>query len=247
MKYLRSLERKKQRRELGVFVAEGPKTVSDMLGSYRCRYVGATSEWLSQHAGVLSSEVEVDELSVDELSKASFLEHPQQVIAVFDIPEFTLDPHLPERELVLALDGVQNPGNLGTIIRIADWFGISDIICSHGSADAFNPKTVQAAMGSLARVRVHYLDLPDFISALSPDVPVYGTFLDGKNIYDTELKGNGVIVMGNEGNGISDNVSTLITQRITIPNFNTSTSRADSLNVAVATAIVCSEFRRAKT
>ena len=149
-----------------------------------------------------------------------------------------------KRNLCLALDDVQNPGNLGTIIRLADWFGIEDVFCSLKTADVYNPKTVQATMGAMARVRVHYVDLFSLIDALPKDVPVYGTFLDGKYIYETELKQNGLIVMGNEGNGISDGVASLVTDRLYIPNFPPGRNTSESLNVAIATAVVCSEFRR---
>lgn len=244
LKYIRSLERKKHRKESGAFVVEGPKTVSDMLYSFRCRYVGATKEWLDKNSGRLAADVEVDELTLEELSRASFQEHPQQVIAVFDIPSYHYDPTIPERQLVLALDEIQNPGNLGTIIRIADWFGISDIICSEGTADIYNPKTVQSAMGSMSRVKVHYVDLAEMLKSLPSSCPVYGTFLDGENVYGSSLQDHGVIVMGNEGNGISDDILPFITHKLTIPNFNTAETQADSLNVAVATAVICSEFKR---
>ena len=145
-------------------------------------------------------------------------------------------------QLVLALDGVQDPGNLGTIIRIADWFGISDIFCSADTADVWNPKVIQATMGSIARVRITYTDLVALIK--EAQVPVYGTLLDGDNIYQQTLSQNGIIVMGNEGNGISPEIRQLITNKLLIPDFNTGDSHAESLNVAIATAITCSEFRR---
>ena len=138
---------------------------------------------------------------------------------------------------------MQDPGNLGTIIRIADWFGIRHIICSPGTADAYNPKTVQATMGSLSNVCVTYRDLDEFMSALSPGTEIYGTLLDGKDIYSTPLSHKGLIVMGNEGNGISENIRKRVTHRLLIPDFNPGKS-AESLNVSIATAIVCSEFRR---
>lgn len=146
--------------------------------------------------------------------------------------------------MVLALDGVQDPGNLGTIIRIADWFGIETIYCSPDSADAFNPKVVQATMGSLARVHIIYKDIALFIDALPDDIPVYGTVLDGDNIYEKDLQHRGVIVMGNEGNGISERVRQRLTHSLLIPSFPPERPTAESLNVAVATAIVCAEFRR---
>jgi len=147
--------------------------------------------------------------------------------------------------LCLALDEVQDPGNLGTIIRIADWFGIEHIFCSQGTADVYNPKVVQATMGALARVHVHYVNLSELIDSL-PDIPVYGTFLDGTNIYEQELSQTGIIVMGNEGNGISPEVRKVINRRLYIPNYPANRPTSESLNVAVATAITCAEFRRRK-
>ena len=152
--------------------------------------------------------------------------------------------HTVSSQLVLGLDGVQDPGNLGTIIRIADWFGINTIICSPDTADAFNPKVVQATMGSIARVKIAYTPLAAFIKSLPTTYPVYATLLDGDNIYETTLSQHGLIVMGNEGNGISQEVRQCISNKLLIPTFATSPDKADSLNVAIATAIVCSEFRR---
>ena len=149
-----------------------------------------------------------------------------------------------QQQLCLALDDVQNPGNLGTIVRLADWFGIEHIFCSRGCADIYNPKTVQATMGGLARVQVHYMDLPQMLSLLPEDVPVYGTFLDGDNLYKKSLDNRGLIVMGNEGKGISSSVEAFVTERLYIPNYPAGRATSESLNVAIATAIVCAEFRR---
>ena len=151
--------------------------------------------------------------------------------------------HLPEKgELCLALDGVQDPGNLGTIIRIADWFGIQHIYCSQDTADVWNPKVIQATMGSIARVHIYYCNLEKLISG--SQLPVYGTLLDGNDIYQQPLSADGIIVMGNEGKGISVPIRQLITRKLLIPNFSTQADTAESLNVAIATAITCSEFRR---
>jgi TrmH family RNA methyltransferase len=148
--------------------------------------------------------------------------------------------------LSIALDGVQDPGNLGTIIRIADWFGISDIICSEDTVDAWNPKVVQATMGSIARVNIIYTNLPSFLDSLPTDFPVYGTLLDGENIYTQQLTKEGLIVMGNEGNGISTEIRPLVGRRLFIPSYHPADT-AESLNVAIATAITCAEFRRRQT
>ena len=147
------------------------------------------------------------------------------------------------QSLCLALDDIQDPGNLGTIIRVADWFGIEHIFCSQGTVDVYNPKTIQATMGALARVKLHYCDLPSFIASLG-DVPVYGTFLDGDNMYEKELTPHGLIVMGNEGNGVSAEVANLVNERLYIPNYPPQRETSESLNVAMATGIICAEFRR---
>ncbi len=236
LKYIRQLEQKKYRRREGVFVAEGTKVVGDLLLRYRPEAVFATADWQAP-AGITPQLV-----TDDELRRISFLQHPQQVLALFPLPA-NCKPSTLNLELSLALDGVQDPGNLGTIIRIADWFGISTIICSEDTVDAWNPKVVQATMGSIARVNIIYLNLPDFLDTLPADFPVYGTFLDGENIYTQQLTPDGLIIMGNEGNGISEAVRTKVNRRLLIPDFHQGPT-ADSLNVAIATAITCSEFRR---
>lgn len=241
IKFIRSLEMKKNRKENGVFLAEGNKLVSELSAHFKCKLLVATSQWLDSNRNINADETIAVEK--EELSRASLLKTPQDVLAVFEMPHYETSDDDPKKELCLALDDIQDPGNLGTIIRIADWFGIKNIFCSHGTADAFSPKTVQATMGALARVKIHYCDIKALISGLD-DVPVFGTFLDGNNIYESELSANGLIVMGNEGNGISKEVSALINKRILIPNYPQGNETTDSLNVAIATAIVCSEFRR---
>lgn len=249
LKYVRSLEMKKYRKAEGVFVAEGHKLVGDLLDVFECKYLAATSEWLSANAAWVDrqrrSGVEVDEVTDEELKRASFQETPQQVLAVFKQLTYEVDVNeVARKQLCLVLDDVQNPGNLGTIVRLADWFGIEHIFCSKGCADIYNPKTVQATMGGIARVRVHEADLPELLSRLDKDIPVYGTFLDGENIYGRELENRGLIVMGNEGNGVSKEVAAFVTERLYIPNYPEGRETSESLNVAIATAIVCAEFRR---
>lgn len=230
IKFVRQLEQKKYRRKEGLFVAEGPKVVGDLLrAGFKAHTIFATSEWESQ--GQTFQEV-----SDEELRRVSFLQHPQRVLALFFIPTESV-PSV--SSLSLALDDVQDPGNLGTIIRIADWFGIDTIYCSENTADAWSPKVVQATMGSIARVNIIYTDLQELIS--KAQVPVYGTLLDGQDIYTQELSKEGIIVMGNEGNGISAPIRKLINRRLLIPQFH---EGPESLNVAIATAITCSEFRR---
>jgi len=231
LKAVKQLEMKKHRREQGLFVAEGPKVVGDLLAcGFTARQLYATEEW--QPHGAAPQRV-----TADELRKLSFLQHPQQVLAVFCLPE--APKASPEKGLVLALDGIQDPGNLGTIIRVADWFGIDTIYCSEDTVDAWSPKVVQATMGSIARVKIHYTRLEELLSHTT--LPVYGTLLDGDSLYTQPLEADAIIVMGNEGNGISPAIRHLITRRLLIPRYH---EGPESLNVAIATAITCAEFRR---
>ena len=239
IKYVHQLELKKFRKQEGLFIAEGHKVVGDLLAAgFRPTQLFATAEWQAP-AGF----VEVTQVTNDELSRLSLQQHPQQVLALFPIPEAQPQISNLKSQISILLDNIQDPGNLGTIIRIADWFGIDTIFWSTGTVDAWNPKVVQATMGSIARVRIIYIDAQQLFDSLPADYPVYGTFLDGENIYTQELSPNGLIVMGNEGNGISDAVRARISRRLLIPDFHRGDT-ADSLNVAIATAITCSEFRR---
>ncbi len=241
IKYIHSLELKKNRKKEGVFVAEGHKLVGDLLPHFHCRLILATTTWLEEHHDIQADEI--IEITPDELVKASLLKTPQEVLAIFEQPQYNYTTDVIKDSLCLALDDIQDPGNLGTIIRLADWFGIEHIFCSQGTVDVYNSKVIQATMGALARVKVHYCNLPELISSLK-DVPVYGTFLDGENIYDKPLSENGLIIMGNEGNGVSKEVSQLINNKLYIPNYPSGRTTSESLNVAIATAVVCAEFRR---
>lgn len=249
-KVLRQLSSKKHRDESGLFIAEGPKVVGDLLGAFPCQWVLATAGWLSAHRDVEADEV--IEITQHELEQISLLKTPRDVLAVFrrqetaaDVPSVIASAvAIARSQLTIALDGVQDPGNMGTILRIADWFGIEHVFCSPDTADAFSPKTIQATMGAIARVQVHYLPLPRLLEACGGEVPVYGTFLDGTDMYAQELSAHGIIVMGNEGNGISDEVSACINRRLFIPSFPADRETSESLNVAIATAITCAEFRR---
>ena len=240
IKLIRSLELKKNRRRENLFVAEGPKVVGDLLqAGFLPHSVFSTTE-----------RPDAQLITEEELRRISFLQHPQEVLALFQIPVQPSDIlHHPSdiisqpSSLSLALDGVQDPGNVGTIIRIADWFGIDTIYCSPDTADVYNPKVVQATMGSLAHVHIIYCDLLELFAKCQ--CPVYGTLLDGKNIYEQSLTADGIIVMGNEGNGISETIRQKVTHRLLIPAFRQGDT-AESLNVAIATAITCSEFRRRK-
>lgn len=248
IKLIHSLKLKKNRVEEACFVAEGPKLVGDLLGHFTCRYLAATQEWMQQHGeGPTCRRAEKDVVTQEELQRISFLKTPQEVLAIFSMHNDDKTTEelaaLPSKELCLALDDVQDPGNVGTIIRLADWFGIEHVFCSVGSADVYNPKTVQATMGALARVQIHYVDLPDFLGK-AKGAPIYGTFLEGDNLYATETQKHGIIVMGNEGKGISKAVEQQVTHKLHIPNYPPMRSTSESLNVAVATAIICAEFRR---
>ena len=252
IKWIKSLEMRKYRLQYNAFVAEGPKLVGELLPYSAPLYVAATKEWLIPNRHLLGAVKEIDEVSHEELERISLLRTPQSILAVMPIPQPTLKSKIStlNSQLLLALDGVQDPGNLGTILRIADWFGIRHILCSsaksssgtEGTADVYNPKCVQSCMGALARVEVHYCNLPEMLKEM--DIPIYGTFLDGTDIYQEELSPNGVIVMGNEGNGISKEVAKLVNHRLYVPNFPKGSLTTESLNVAVATGIVCAEFRR---
>jgi RNA methyltransferase, TrmH family len=234
IKFITGLRHKKFREASGLFFAEGPKVVSELAtGGFQVEQV-FTVEDIPQ--GIAQSDVSV--VSADELAKISVLSTPNQCLALFRMPEISAPG---QDGLLVGLDDVRDPGNLGTIIRLCDWFGVTDLICSNTSADVFNPKVVQATMGSLARVRIHYLDLAFFLQ--ESKLPVFGAFMDGENIYKTRLPNRGIIILGNEANGISAPVGKRVSQRLAIPRFG-DLQRTESLNVATAAAIVLSEFRR---
>ena len=239
IKYVRQLEQKKFRKAENLFIAEGHKVVGDLLAAgFIPTQLFATADWQSP-----VGSVEVTQVTNDELQRLSLQQHPQQVLALFPIPETQPQISNLKSQISILLDNVQDPGNLGTIIRIADWFGIDTIFCSPGTVDAWNPKVVQATMGSIARVHILYIEPDELFDSLPQDYPIYGTFLDGDNIYTQQLSSHGLIVMGNEGNGISDAVRARVSHKLWIPDFHHGDT-ADSLNVAIATAITCSEFRR---
>ena len=239
---IKSLGDKKNREETGLFVAEGPKLVGELIGSgLNVREIYGQPEALSG----LPPFDDTVEVSSREMERISHLKTPSKILALVEIPQYAFEPHRWTQNLVLALDDVQDPGNVGTIIRLADWFGITDILCSPATADAFNPKVVQATMGAIARVRVHGMELPHALkNAAGQGIPVYGTFLEGERIYSAKLSTTGVIVMGNEGKGISPAVERLITKKLFIPSYPEGIPTSESLNVAIATAVVCAEFRR---
>lgn len=241
---LRSLADKRGRSATGLFLAEGEKLVGDLIDSpltVRCVYActEAAAETFKGHRGALCT------ITTKEMERISLLKTPTPVMATVEIPLHSFDPHCTLSELVLALDDVQDPGNLGTIIRLADWFGIRHIVCSETSADCFNPKVVQATMGAIARVRVHYTPLlPLLKQSAALGAALYGTFLGGENLYTAPLTPHGVIVMGNEGKGISTAIEAELNRRLYIPPYPAGVATSESLNVAMATAVICAEFRR---
>ncbi|MEW5676921.1 RNA methyltransferase [Flavobacterium enshiense] len=234
IKLITSLQQKKYRKLHGLFLAEGIKVIQELL----------RSNFVLHHLYVTDAvfdavpKQKVSVVTEAELKKISALKTPNNCLALFEIPK---GEEISEAGLIVALDDIRDPGNLGTILRLCDWFGIQNVVCSEETVDIYNPKVVQATMGSITRVNVIYTDLEVFLE--KTQLPVYGTFMDGENIYKNNLPDNGVIVMGNEANGISPAIEKLCTQRIAIPRFG-DLKQTESLNVATATAIILSEFRR---
>ena len=235
---VRALADKRGRAEHGLFLAEGEKLIGELRASHlRVRRIYALE-------GIFAGE-EVEVVTPRDMERLSQLKTPSNSLALVEIPHYRLKTADLRGQLTLALDEVQNPGNVGTIIRLADWFGIRDILCSEGTADCFNPKVVQATMGAILRVRVHYTPLaPLLAEAAAGGIPVYGTFLEGENIYTEELSPTGIVVMGNEGRGVTPAVAQCITRKLFIPPWPADRRGSESLNVAMATGIVCAEFRR---
>ncbi len=235
-KLIKSLHQKKYRKQHNLFVAEGKKVIHELLEADIELHSVFTTDSLEFHTDSKKSF----EITEEELKNISFLTTPQTALAVFYIPE---PKTVVTNNLILALDDVRDPGNLGTIIRLCDWFGITDLICSEHTVDCYNPKVIQATMGSITRVNIVYTQLVDYLKNQKDDVFVFGTFMEGANIHQQQLSEQGIIVMGNEANGISGEIETLITHRITIPRFGV-TKETESLNVATATAIILNEFKR---
>lgn len=246
IKIIKSLGAKKERTEYGLFIAEGEKIVSELLNSKLIvDSVYCTKEWHEKSRFLLNKVKEVEIVGQDDLLRISFLKTPQPVICLVRLPHYRLQMNELKDKLTIVLDDVQDPGNVGTIVRIADWFGIENVICSTETADAFNPKVVQATMGAISRIKIHYAPLENiFKEARQYKIPLYGTTLEGENIYSEQLSSNGMIVMGNESKGLNPAWQTLLNKQLFIPFFPADKKRSESLNVAIATSIVCSEFRR---
>lgn len=241
IKLVKSLQLKKHRDETGLFVAEGEKCVEELRKGFELVHLFINGE---------ADKREAIHVSQTQLEQMSGLRTPQGVIGVFKKSEHSdYSEYSENSDLLLVLDGIQDPGNLGTIIRTCDWFGVRTIFCSPDTADCYNPKVVQATMGALARVQIHYVDLPSFLK--DTNLPIFGTLLDGRDMYEelkregvNELKSEAIIIMGNEGNGISQAVRPFITHPLRIPSYPKDAETSESLNVAIATAIVLAEFRR---
>lgn len=243
-KLIRSLELKKFRDLHGLFVAEGPKVVGELLKTFECTMLIGTEEWIEQNHAIIPAKADIQRVTVQELERISLLRTPQSVVGLFQKkPAAQPSPSLASRHLCLALDRIQDPGNLGTIIRTANWFGIDHILCSPDTADPYSPKVIQATMGAIAQTNIYSVELAPYFKQMEP-APVYGTFLEGNNLYHTPLTPHGIILMGNEGKGISPELQPFVTNKLFIPPFNLQSTTVESLNVGVATAITCAEFRR---
>jgi TrmH family RNA methyltransferase len=250
IQFIRSLEQKRVRDESGCFIAEGDKLVQEALGlskrsQFQIKTICGVAKWLNtQLKDIELPDTEIIEISERDLARVSLLKTPNQVVSVIsrdilEVPEFDFDT-----ELLIGLDQVQDPGNVGTIIRLADWYGLGGVIASRDSADFFSPKVVQASMGSVFRVKFMTVELFEFLQSLPPGYPIYGTRLDGQDLYSATLTSNGLILMGNESKGLSPGLNQLTTKSLFIPDFSTAKTKPESLNVSIAAAIVCSEFRR---
>jgi TrmH family RNA methyltransferase len=246
IKLVRSLEQRKYRCRYRLFVAEGDKIVREMLASHlKVASLIATEEWLMQlPAPLLAKSCETLTADDRELSQISTLKTSRHAVALVEIPEYEINDRELSSGLSLYLDKVQDPGNMGAILRVADWFGIRYVMCGEGCADPYSPKTVQATMGAIIRVKTCPADTVTLQRLKSAGLPVYGAFLQGDSVYSSTLAAHAVIVLGNESQGISDEVAQWIDRRLYIPPYPAGTPSSESLNVAAATAVICSEFRR---
>lgn len=244
IKLIKSLDKKRSRLESGCFVVEGEKMVRELLQSrFETIEVFAVQPYIDELPSTLTRKTEISAISERDLERISHMKTPNKVLALAKLPDSQPIPDL--NGLNIALDNVQDPGNLGTIIRTAAWFGIGNVFCSTDTVDVYNPKVVQSTMGAVFKVNVNYCDLTELAStARKANVPLFGTSLDGQNLYDTNLPKNAIIVMGNESKGLSAEVSALMDNNLKIPSYAPPTADMESLNVSVATAIVCAEFRR---
>jgi RNA methyltransferase, TrmH family len=244
IKLIKSLSDIKNRRKTGLFIIEGEKIVEELLRSdLSIKQIFATSEWIKKNKAF---EKICSEVSQPELERLSQQKSPNQALAIGSLPEFQYKIQELKDQLCLVLDNIQDPGNMGTIIRVCNWYGVRHIICSPETVDAFNPKVVQASMGAIFRTKIYYLRLFEFIREYKKtfSYPITAAFLEGESIYETELKQNGLLVLGNESKGISNEIAEIVDKKITIPSFPSGEKTMESLNVAVAGAVILSEYRR---
>lgn len=245
IKLLQSLSRKKNRDESSLFVAEGEKLITElMLAGFHFKTLVTRNDHFDKF-----SEIQCEKLIAtdEELKKISLLTNPSSFFAVCTQRIYELNTSFQNDDLTIVLDDIQDPGNLGTIIRLASWFGVEQIVCSENTVDCYNPKVIQATMGAIAHVKIYYTDLKSFLRhAREEGRVVYGTFMEGENIYKSDLTANGLIVFGNEGKGISEELKVMVTKKISIPSYKNKNRTVESLNVSIAASIVCSEFRRRK-
>ena len=246
IKLIKSLALKKNRLKQNLFLVEGDKNVSEVLASNFCvENLLATSKFLDDNKALIKKAKLVTEATQQEIELASLLKNPQNSIAICTLPKSKEIPNNFKTDFCIYLDDIQDPGNLGTIIRICDWFGMNQLFCSPKTVDLFNPKVIQASMGSFCRVEVFYTPFETVAKlAKNENFPILGAFLEGENLYKQKLPKKAIVVVGNEGNGISKEVKNKIEQKIKIPEFSQNATSAESLNVSVATAIICSEFKR---
>ncbi|MCK4664957.1 MAG: RNA methyltransferase [Bacteroidales bacterium] len=245
IKLINQLKLKKFRDKYQLFIAEGIKIVNDLYdSSFEIQSIFITSEYYEQVNNKFQDIKDINIITDNEIKKISLQKSPNKIFAIVKIPQYDIDYQEIENNLTLVMDNIQDPGNLGTIVRIADWFGIANIVCSENCVDIYNQKVIQATMGSISRIKIHYIDLAIFFENVANNVTVYGTFLEGKNIYEKNFNKNGIVIFGNESKGISDNLHKYISEKIFIPNYPASQKTAESLNISTAAAIICYEFRR---
>lgn len=233
IKLIKSLQQKKYRYEHQLFVVEGRKSVEELLESE----IECYGIYYNSDSDLFDSHSKAQQVSSKELAQMSSLKTPPGVLGVFHMPSL---PQIESDGWSVVLDDIRDPGNLGTIVRLCDWFGVKQLICSKQTVDCYNPKTLQATMGSISRVQIHYVDLKDFLA--QTDLPIYGAFMDGASVYEEPLADKGLLLMGNEANGISEELQEFISNKISIPSFGDATT--ESLNVAMATGILLNEIRR---
>jgi RNA methyltransferase, TrmH family len=242
--FVKSLQQKKYRTEEGLFVAEGDKLVREYLqSSFEVESVYASTDWLQRNGTLIRQPTQSAGVTERDLNRMSSLVTAPEVLAVVKVPQYTIETTELQNGLVLVLDGIRDPGNLGTIIRTADWFGVQYIIASDDTAEHWNPKVVQASMGSLTRVQIVNRDIGEFFTTMNSK-SVFGTFMEGENVYTAELPKSAFIVIGNEAGGIRGTTEKFITRKISVPTFSVASKKAESLNAAIATALVLAEFRR---